>query len=79
MTKLVYTKDSGEQSTRSVEPIGFTFDDRNKVLCIDFKDLEVEDRKKLQSIKRKYLNALYDAGYGNSIRTFFLDNIEVIE
>lgn len=78
MTKLVYTKDSGEVSTRDVEPIGFTFDDRDKVLCIDFNGLEAEDREILQGIKRNYLETLYKAGFAKNIRSFFLENIEVI-
>lgn len=79
MTKLVYTKDNNDVSTRDVEPIGFTFDERDKVLCIDFNGLETEDKEILQDIRRNYLDTLYKAGFAKNIRSFFLDSIEVIK
>jgi hypothetical protein len=75
MTHFVYKKENGEVTERDVEPIGFTFGDRDKVLCIDYNGLDEEDKVELEHIRKSYLKMLYDGGFGNNIRSFFLDNI----
>lgn len=79
MTKLTYTKDDGDKSTRDVEAIGFNFGERNKVLCIDYKGLTQADRDILEDVRRNYLDDLYHMGFGKNIRAFFLDNISEVE
>lgn len=73
MARFVYTKDSGDVSDRDAIPIGFIFDDRDKVMCIDMAEVSDKERRVLEDIRREFLNTLYQNGF--KIKTFFLDGI----
>jgi len=82
MNYLRYIKDNGEVSVRNVEPIGFIFDDKNKIMCLDLTKFEGDELLRMQKLAkqlhRDFLTKLYDSELSGSIRTFFLDNIEVL-
>lgn len=83
MTRLTYTKDDGSVSERTVIPIGFIFDDRDKVLCLDLSAYEGQElREKLavaKELHRHFLNSVRDSELAGCYRTFFLDNISEVE
>lgn len=78
MNKITYIKDNKDVSTREVEPIGFTFQKRDLVLCIDVSNLDEEQKAILQSIRDDYIDTLYDFGFGTNMRSFHLDGIEEV-
>lgn len=78
MTHFVYKKDNGDISDRKVIPIGFNFADRNSVLCIDIDGFDTSELEHLNMLREYFLGQLYDAGFGENIRSFYLDNIEEI-
>ena len=73
---FVYRKDNGEESNRIAIPVGFIFDARNKVVCLDVTDASIDDIRQIEVLHREYLDALAEAGFSHRFRTFFLDNIE---
>ena len=72
-----YTKQpSGETSHRVVYPVQLVDD---KMLSIDLTDLSDEERAEkvyiLDAIRKKYIAAMKDAGFGSRYRYFFLEQM----
>ena len=78
MPRFVYRKDNGEESVRTVIPVGYKFGDRDKILCIDVSDASVDDIRHLDELHQEYLEKIKDAGFYNKFRLFFVDGIEEV-
>jgi hypothetical protein len=78
MPQFVYRKDNGEVSDRIAIPVGFIFDSRDKVLCLDVTDASLDEIRQIDELHREYLNKLNEAGFAHRFRSFFYDNIEQV-
>lgn len=79
MAHFIYKKDDGSVSEREVIAVGFNFDDRHKVLCIDLSQYQGEEltekRAVVEKIRRDFINAIKEAGLDKNYRQFFIENI----